>query len=163
MIKIRLLSAGEAKDVSALIRGTLTNVNKKHLSPHVLNYMLRRFTPQRIEEISRERDVYVALKGSKIVGTASIAEDGHIGTVFVDHRHIHEGIGTKLLTHLEKIAKNRRLKRVKLHATHSAARFYQRLGYLQGKKNTDKRFGTTYRMEKTLSLSAGTKKRIRCH
>ncbi|PWE38726.1 GNAT family N-acetyltransferase [Pseudomonas prosekii] len=57
-------------------------------------------------------------------------ENSEIGAIFVLPGFMREGIGLKILSHLEALARGLGLEEVKLDATLNAADFYRRFGYV---------------------------------
>lgn len=64
------------------------------------------------------------------IATARMLADGHIGRIAVLSDWRGRGIGTSLLVALQKIAAQRGLDEVYLHAQCSAEAFYRRLGFV---------------------------------
>lgn len=56
--------------------------------------------------------------------------NGEIGAIFVHPGFIQRGIGSKILDHLECLARHLGLEEVKLDATLNAADFYRRYGFV---------------------------------
>jgi len=64
------------------------------------------------------------------IGTARLLPDGHIGRMAVLPAWRNRGLGSELLRHLVRIARERGLSRLVLHAQCHAQPFYQRLGFV---------------------------------
>ncbi len=64
------------------------------------------------------------------VATARMLLDGHIGRMAVSRAFRGQGIGTAMLQRLIRIAAERGLRRLFLHAQCDAVPFYQRLGFV---------------------------------
>lgn len=80
---------------------------------------------------------FVAVSGSKIVGTARLVvkgKTGKIGRMAVREDRRGEGIGSALIDFIRKTARRRGIRRLYLHAQAPAVPFYGRLGFAaQGK------------------------------
>lgn len=148
-ISLRRFKEQEAKKVSSIIQNNLLQINSKDYPEKVINKMCETFTPGYIIKMSKQRKMYVALIGDMIVGTASI-EDDTIYTVFVDVKYHGKGIGEKLISLLEEIAANNGIQLVKLPASITALKFYERLGYCAVSEVESEEFGKDIIMEKYL-------------
>ena len=149
LIDIRKFKENDALKSSNLIRKTLIEINSKHYPDSVINYLVSEFSPEFMLKLSNERDFFVAAINNRIVGTATLLND-YIGTVFVDPEVQGRGIGSKLMETLENLAIQRKVKALKLHSSISAINFYEKLGYLKGKKNVNEEYGITYEMIKLI-------------
>jgi GNAT superfamily N-acetyltransferase len=109
--------------------------------------MVKEFTPSFIRKIGKDRLFLVAEKNNHMVGTATL-QDNYIGTVFILPEFQGQGIGTKLMNKVEKIAKNNGVKRVMLNASITAYKFYKKRGYRFKQTIRDENYGKTYKMEK---------------
>jgi len=148
-ISLREFRVEDAEVISKIIRTNLIQVNSRDYSESVISNMYGIFTPSFIIEVSEKRKMYVALDGEKIVGTASIEGDT-IYTVFVDTEYHGKGIGRKLMECLEEIAANSGLQSVKLPASITAKKFYERLGYYALYEVETEEYGRDIIMEKSL-------------
>jgi len=58
-----------------------------------------------------------------------------VRTMFVNPKYHKRGIGKKLLENIEKIAKKRKIKKLKVGSTIFAERFYKKCGFKRVKKD----------------------------
>jgi N-acetylglutamate synthase-like GNAT family acetyltransferase len=149
LITIRRFRDNDAFETSELIRKTLTEVNSKFYPQSVIEYMYNEFTPEFLIKLSKERDFFVALKNSMIVGTITL-EDDYIGTVFVNPKYHSKGLGTKLMDIVENLAKERKMEEIRLQSSINAVDFYEKLGYSKGEKKDSEQYGVTFEMSKLL-------------
>jgi N-acetylglutamate synthase-like GNAT family acetyltransferase len=78
-----------------------------------------------------EKHFYLGCVQGEAVATGMLdLESGEIGAIFVLPGFMQQGIGLKILNHLECLARNLGLKEVNLDATLNAADFYRRCGYV---------------------------------
>ena len=148
-LSIRKFRETDAERVSNIIRDNLTHVNCKDYPEDVIQYMHELHSPKYLRSISNKRKVYVALCEDVVVGTASI-DDDVIYTVYTDIRYHRKGIGKKLMDLLEEIASNNGLRVVKLYASITAQKFYEKLGYIKIGEENSAEFGKGIIMEKHL-------------
>ena len=149
MIKIRKFLEGDALEASNLIRKTLSEENSKFYPNSVIEYMSNEFSPNFLIELSKERDFFVAIEKSTIIGTITIMND-YIGTVFVNPDEHSKGIGTKLMMTIENLAKERKIEKLRLQSSINAVDFYEKLGYKKGVQSQSEQYGITYEMSKAL-------------
>ena len=149
MIEIRKFKDEDALEASDLIRKTLSEENSKFYPNSVIEYMCNEFSPKFLIELSKEREFFVAIKNSKMIGTITIIND-YIGTVFVNPEYHSKGIGTKLMETIENLAKKRKIEKLRLESSINAVDFYEKLGYLKGEKSQSEEYGVTYEMSKAL-------------
>lgn len=132
-----------------LIRKALTEVNSRDYPQDVIQFMVENYSPRRIIEKSSNRLTYVAVDYDRILGTVSL-EDDVISALFVNPRFHHRGIGTKLMMHVESIARKRGYHLVRLSSSITAYEFYQKLGYVTIREEYSEKFGKFIVMEKSL-------------
>ena len=149
MISVRKFKDDDALEASDLIRKTLSAVNSKFYPISVIKYMCNEFSPNFLIDLSKEREFFVAIEKSKIIGTITIIND-YIGTVFVNPEYHCKGIGTKLMQTIENIAKERKIEKLRLQSSINAVDFYKKLGYKEGEKSQSEEYGVTYEMSKAL-------------
>ena len=149
MIEIRKFKDDDALEVSDLIRRTLIEENSKFYPKSVIEYMCNEFSPKFLIELSKEREFFVAIEKSKLIGTITFIKD-YIGTVFVNPDYHCKGIATKLMDTIENLAKQRKIKKLRLESSINAVNFYEKLGYKKGEKSQSEEYGVTYEMIKVL-------------
>ncbi|MBD3388622.1 MAG: GNAT family N-acetyltransferase [Candidatus Altiarchaeales archaeon] len=149
-VRVRRFRDGDARKASDMIRKTQREVNSRYYSRSVIERLCKTMTPGKMKEYSEERIFYVAVDGEKIVGTVTLAEDNHIGTLFVHPRYHNMGVGRKLMEKIEEVARKRGVKRMRLSAAVNAVGFYKRIGYKHPRKFKDKCCSTVYKMSKKL-------------
>jgi len=148
-MRTRRFQRKDAPRVSYLIRKALSEVNIKYYPRKVIDFMCNHFTPKHLIETSNRRDVYVVVHRGKIPATGSLSGNP-IMTVFVNPRFHGNGIGIEMMNHLERIAKKRNYKAVKLPSSITAYNFYRKLGYKKVRVILDKNYGKTMAMRKNL-------------
>lgn len=72
---------------------------------------------------------YIAEINGEIVGFGELEADGHIDCFYCHSKHQKEGIGSKLLSHIENIASLRGVKRLYIEASITAKPFFQSKGF----------------------------------
>ena len=149
LIEIRKFKDKDALEVSDLIRKTLSEENSKFYPQSVIKFMDSEFTPKFLVELSKEREFFVAIEKSNIIGSITLIKD-YIGTVFVNPDYHCKGIGTKLMETIENLAKVRKIEKLRLNSSINAVDFYEKLGYKKGEQSQNEEYGVTYEMKKTL-------------
>ncbi|MHA1293849.1 MAG: GNAT family N-acetyltransferase [Promethearchaeota archaeon] len=149
MIIIRKFVKIDAEKASNLIRKTLIKVNSKDYSEKVINNLYNFFRPQTLIDFSKKQNIFVALCNDKIIGIVRL-DKNVIYTVFVDPDYHSQGIGSKLVKTVEDLAKKRKYLNVKLGASITAVKFYEKLGYKKTQDMYEDDMGLTYIMIKEL-------------
>ena len=149
LIEIRKFKDKDALEVSDLIRKTLSEENSKFYPQSVIKFMDSEFTPKFLVELSKEREFFVAIEKSNIIGSITLIKD-YIGTVFVNPDYHCKGIGTKLMETIENLAKVRKIEKLRLNSSINAVDFYEKLGYKKGEQSQSEEYGVTYEMKKAL-------------
>ncbi|MEA5579023.1 GNAT family N-acetyltransferase [Anabaena sp. UHCC 0451] len=96
---------------------------------------------------------YVAENNGEIVGFAELDPDGHIDCFYCHSKYQRKGIGTKLLNHIENMAKSQEMKRLYAEVSITAKPFFQKYGFTVVREQQVERRGvlfTNYVMEKYL-------------
>ena len=75
-----------------------------------------------------QRSSFVAVHGDEVVGTATLQGD-ELGSVFVCPDLHGQGLGKRLVTHVETVAKEGGVERLRAFSSLSALDFYLHLGY----------------------------------
>jgi len=147
-MRIRRFRKGDAGKVSRMIRSSLYQANIKDYPAHALDYIAKTNSPSELIKRSKHQDIFVVVDKNRIIGTSNI-EANHIGATFVHLSRQRMGAGSKLIRHMEKIAKKRGIRKLILYSALSAWCFYKKLGY---KKIRIKRMkiGRVVLMEKRL-------------
>ncbi|MFN6558774.1 MAG: GNAT family N-acetyltransferase [Nostoc sp. ChiSLP01] len=96
---------------------------------------------------------YIAEDNGEIVGFGELEADGHIDCFYCHSKYQRKGIGSKLLTHLEKTAISQGIKRLYTEASITAKPFFEHQGFIVVKEQEVERRGVwfkNYVMEKYL-------------
>ena len=149
MIEIRKFKEEDALEVSNLVRKTLSEENSKFYPDSVIEHMCNEFSPKFMIGLSKEREFFLAIENSKIIGTITLIKD-YVGTVFVNPDYHFKGIGEKLMETIENLAKERKIENLRLNSSINAVDFYEKLGYKKGEQSQSEEYGVTYEMRKTL-------------
>lgn len=87
---------------------------------------------QALDFDGRDREcvqVLARLGDGRVVGTARMLPDGHVGRIAVLEGWRGRGVGTRLVECLTRVARARGFDEIYLHSQSQAAGFYARLGY----------------------------------
>lgn len=108
--------------------------------------------PEHYRANMETQEFIVAAHGDVILGFASLDISKHtVVNVFVTPEHMRQGVGTAMLTELERMAVSAGLEEVELQAAGGAIEFYRKLGY-RGRGDADD--PSWLRMEKPLARAA---------
>lgn len=126
--EIRAACADDAAAVSDVILSALRETNAKDYSENVIRRVENSFGPSQVTEFIKKRKVFVALTGSRIVGTASL-EGTIIRTVFVAPDVQGQGVGTLLMSEVERTAREAGIETLVVPSSVTAEHFYAKLGF----------------------------------
>src|SRR4030095_2845376 len=125
---IRAATADDVPAISALVQHTVRISNGRDYPPQAVELIVANFAPAKVGQRMAERDVFVCLKGGRIVGT--IALGGDRLRALVRHPKLQQaGIGARLVAHLEAHARRAGVSELNLSSSLTARGFYERLGY----------------------------------
>ncbi|UCD04334.1 MAG: GNAT family N-acetyltransferase [Candidatus Woesearchaeota archaeon] len=148
-LEIRKFKEEDAEDFCNLVKRNLNEVNSKDYPEEVIRFMCNLFSPEKTIEVSKKKSIYVAIKNNRMAGTDTI-DKNEILVVFVNPDLHGKGTGTKIMKHLEDIAKKNGYESVKLYSSITAYEFYKKLGYKKLKEVYRKGFGKGILMEKSI-------------
>ena len=155
-IKIRRFQSTDARSVSRLFRRCLLEVNRKEYPASVIDQMIRAFSPMGVVQRTKWLRCFVAVRGSRIVGTGGICIN-KIYSVFVSP-HLHgQGIGRVIVNFLESAALRSGHKKILPGSSVNAEPFYRSLGYKRIKKYRDPLGGNVIEMVKSLGKKCSHK------
>jgi len=148
-IIIRNFKSSDSLEVCEIIKRNLIEINSKDYPTHIINNMCDLYTSDHILEIAKVRDIYVSELNGKLIGTASL-ENNIICAVYVDIKYHNCGIGRKLISYIEEVAKNKSINTLKIHASLTSLNFYYALGYKFVEELNDPEAGRSTLVEKLL-------------
>jgi GNAT superfamily N-acetyltransferase len=125
---VRRFRDEDIRRVSYLIRKTLRVSNSKDYSTEEIDRLVQEFTPGQIKKLSKKREIYVVEGNENLLATGGL-EGNWILTFFVNPREQKRGIGSRLLAHLERRAKENGYDEVIVPASFTGLPFYQGRGY----------------------------------
>jgi len=146
---IRAAAIADGKAISALIQRTVRETNSADYSPEVIELICSNFSPEKVISKMQKRDVFVYHRDHQCVGTVSIEGD-KLHSLFVKPGFQRQGIGTRLVMHLEQFAASKGLTELQLSSSITARPFYEHLGYLLIRFE-ERKDGSTYLMRKKLN------------
>ena len=81
------------------------------------------------DQAMRRRNSYVALVGKHIAGFSDVSRSGHIDMIFVAPRFARQGVARKLMTFLEKQARNYSANQLTADVSITARGFFESSGF----------------------------------
>ena len=122
------MSPGDADQISRIILDNLYNVNIRDYGKLTVDCLATFYSPDLISKYALNEITLVANENNFILGTASL--DGErIRNVFVRIDQHKKGIGSELVSAIEKIAGQKSIRRLYLYSNISVVMFYTKLGY----------------------------------
>jgi putative acetyltransferase len=139
-MKIRKFTPEDAIKLSKLMRETIITSNTPDYPKKAIKVLVDEFTPKYLIKHSSKDVVFVASQNEKLLGTISLVGN-RIARMFVLPKVQTKGIGSKLIKHLEKFAKKKGEKMLRVRSSLTAFGFYQKLGYHKTRKASNKLIG----------------------
>lgn len=102
--------------------------------------------------LNRNHTIVVEEKG-RIIGFGDVGETGYLDRLYVDKNHVHRGIGSLIVSQLEKYAKAKGIAFMNTAASLTSKMFFESQGYVVLEEQTVERHGVRlrrYLMEKKL-------------
>ena len=86
--------------------------------------------------MAEKSNFFVYENGKKVLASGRL-EGNTIYTIYVDPKYHRNGIGTAMIKQLEKLAKSKKINKVKLYAIKTAIGFYRKMGYKYKNKDSE--------------------------
>jgi len=147
-MRLRKFKKNDAVKTSIVMRQSVTK--SENLSKKTIKFLCDYYSPKRIVNNSKKMDIFIVHDKDKIYGTCSLLGN-RISKMFVHPKYQKKGIGKKLLNHIEKLAKQRGMKRVRVRSSSNAYEFYEKLGYSKTRKVKNKNLGYIIWMKKKIN------------
>ena len=148
---IRQFRNSDAEAISAIILENLKDINSQHYSDSTITNLIAEFQPEKLIAHAENELIVVADLYDELIGTATInIKEGMFGTVFVKPEYHGKGLGKKLMRSLEELLKESGKTKFELHASVTAVKFYEKIGYHNNGKVQDKYYGESFKMSKEL-------------
>ncbi|KQQ54531.1 acetyltransferase [Pseudomonas sp. Leaf127] len=146
--QVRPATGEDTAAISRVVIAALHESNSQDYAPDVIARVERSFSPEAISALLDKRQVFVAVSGSLITGTASLDGDV-VRSVFVDPAYQGAGVGRQLMSVIHAAAASAGVDALRVPSSMTAQAFYAALGY---RKIHDAFYGTerTIIMEKQL-------------
>lgn len=126
--QIRPAIPADAPAISAVIITTLRESNAQDYSPQIIADVEQHFCPASILSLMGKRQMYVAVIGQDVVGTASL-DQAVVRSVFIRPDCQRLGIGQRLMARLKDAALAAHLDELHVPSSLTAESFYARLGF----------------------------------
>ena len=136
MITVRKATVEEARQIMDLHSDTVRRVNSRDYTPDQIDAWLGRRKIEITEAMIRDGQVYVCVdEARQIVGIGSITGNTLSG-LYVSANHQGQGIGTALLSQMERDAAAKGITSIETDSTVTAEGFYKRHGYVEMERKT---------------------------
>lgn len=113
----------------ALVQQTITTCYPGHYSPEAVRFFVNYHADEAILRDAEAGCVVVLDKAGRLLGTGTLVDD-EIKRVFVAPVFQRQGLGRRLLRHLEELATLQGARTITLDASLPSKTFYDRLGYV---------------------------------
>jgi putative acetyltransferase len=156
MIEIRRATLRDKQAIYQVHKRAIEEACRTSYSPEQIAAWSDFLRPEAYTEAIRNREFIVARENQAVVGFGQLdVARGHVEAVYVLPEYHRRGIGSGILTHLEKVTRNAGHDTLTLCATLNALPFYKHAGFVEvGPARRDLPDGTSLRcvdMKKNLS------------
>jgi GNAT superfamily N-acetyltransferase len=135
-ITIRSFAPSDLRAVKGLIERTMDKNYKGLFSREVMEYFGQFHGDVNCLQVAIQGHTLVAEQDGQVVGTGSVVDD-YILRVYIEPTLQKQGIGKLIMAALEKLARERGEKKVKLRATQISKDYYRKMGYVILEKNLE--------------------------
>lgn len=118
----------DAETISRVIVAALRVSNARDYSAEIIEAVERSFSPGAVVRLLEQRQVFVAVVGGRVVGTAGLDGDT-VRSVFVAPGYQGGGIGRLLMERVEGVAVRGSVGRLRVPSSITAVGFYLSLGF----------------------------------
>lgn len=125
---IRGATPEDAAATSQVIVAALRGSNARDYSAEIIEAVERSFSPEAVVRLLEQRQVFVAVVGGRVVGTAGLDGDT-VRSVFVEPGYQGGGIGRLLMEWVEVVAVRSGVERLRVPSSVTAVGFYSTLGF----------------------------------
>lgn len=126
--RIRPAHPDDAPAVSEVILAALRETNARDYTASVIERLEQSFSPDAVRTLIGKRMAFVAVAGSRIVGTAGL--DGSVvRTVFVAPDVQGQGVGRLLMAEIERASRAAGIETLTVPSSVTAEPFYAKLGF----------------------------------
>ena len=142
-VNIRDFETDDSIALSRMICDTLQQSNSRDYTEEQIANFLEMYTPEKLCQDAAARSIFVAEMESKIVGTIGLAKHNNrpgcaiLLSLFVDPHYQKRGIGRMLVAYVENLALKHPSHTMVVPSSLTAHGFYQKLGYVDEKPNTN--------------------------
>jgi GNAT superfamily N-acetyltransferase len=126
---IRDFQRGDLAALKSLVHKTITTCYPGHYCPEAVRFFVNYHEEEAILRDAEAGCTIVLDQGGRLLGTGTLLED-EIKRVFVAPALQQQGLGRRILQHLEELAALQGARIVKLDASVPSKAFYDRLGYV---------------------------------
>jgi N-acetylglutamate synthase-like GNAT family acetyltransferase len=148
-IYIRKATINDAKNLSELICENAQQILKPHYNVEQWNIFIKYYSIEVMTKKIESQVIFCAEKDGEIVGTIALDGDFVVG-FYTRLKSMNQGIGKKLINHLENYATNNGLKKLQLAASPEGLVFYYKNGWQKVKDFVIEYYGVGF--EETLMI-----------
>lgn len=128
-MNIRRSRLSDAPALARLARSTIRSINALDHAEEIIDAWAKGNTAKAYRAMEKERIRFVAVEKNRVVGFTDMLKDGELMSLYVDKDFLRKGIGRRLLTHIEFVARRMRIKRMYCQSSVNAKAFYEKHGY----------------------------------
>ena len=150
-ISIRPASYLDAEELSQLISENALALLREHYSDVQWQAFISYYSVNVMREKIRAQQIFCAIQSNQIVGTVALDNDFVVG-FYTRLQNLGQGIGTYMMSHIERLATQQGLNEIQLAASPAALSFYYKNGWQKVRDITPQYAGVEF--EETLMVKS---------
>jgi ribosomal protein S18 acetylase RimI-like enzyme len=140
----------KASETTCLVSRTLRACNLQDYGADRIERIEEEHSADALLKLAQSRDILLAMEAGAVVGTASLQRNW-VYAVFVDPQQQGRGVGRALMRELERIAGEKKVRRLGVYSSVSAVGFYQQIGFIVEATIESEEHGRLTEMSKVVS------------
>jgi GNAT superfamily N-acetyltransferase len=143
-LTIRLAIDKDAASLSQMICENAKTMLLPHYNEKQWNIFIKYYSPEVMQVKIKEQSVFCAELNGNIVGTIALDKDVVVG-FYTRLEYVNQGVGKRLMQHLEKFALDKGLHEIQLAASPEGLSFYYKHGWKKVKDITIEHYGVGFK------------------
>lgn len=127
-ITIQVAGQADAEPLSKLIAANAMTLLRPYYTDAQWNAFMSYYSVEVLHEKIATQQVFYAKLNNELVGTIALDKDFVVG-FYTSVHHLGQGIGTRLMSHIELVAKQQGINEIQLAASPAALSFYYKSGW----------------------------------
>ena len=132
-MRIRKFRNQDAKQVCNVLRRSQKEVLSKYYKKVIIDTFCKRITQKRMIQRAKEQEIFVAVEGKRVLGINGLIGN-EIRRFHVLPNYHGKGVGKLLMQNVERIARERGIRKLIVKSSINAEGFYKKMGFKRVRK-----------------------------